>query len=67
MKDIVDLLHSVGVGKEGYSIIGQGKIEQIMNAKPEDRRAISRKPRASLSLKTASRRSSANSAIPITI
>ena len=40
MKDIVDLLHSVGVGKEGYSIIGQGKIEQIMNAKPEDRRAI---------------------------
>lgn len=40
MKDIVDQLHSVGVGKEGYSIIGQGKIEQIMNAKPEDRRAI---------------------------
>ena len=40
MKDIVDLLHSVGVGKEGYSIIGQGKVEQIMNAKPEDRRAI---------------------------
>lgn len=40
MKDIVDQLHSVGVGKEGYSIIGQGKIEQIMNAKPEDRRSI---------------------------
>ena len=40
MKDIVDRLHSVGLGKEGYSIIGQGKIEQIMNAKPEDRRAI---------------------------
>ncbi|HAC10680.1 MAG TPA: hypothetical protein DCE65_02330, partial [Clostridiales bacterium] len=26
--------------KEGYSIIGQGKVEQIMNAKPEDRRLI---------------------------
>ena len=40
MKDIVDRLHAVGLGKEGYSIIGQGKIEQIMNAKPEDRRSI---------------------------
>lgn len=40
LKDIVALLHGVGVGKEGYSIIGQGKVEQIMNAKPEDRRAI---------------------------
>ena len=40
MKDIVDRLHEVGLGKEGYSIIGQGKIEQIMNAKPEDRRSI---------------------------
>lgn len=39
-RDIVDRLHSVGLGKDGYSIIGQGKIEQIMNAKPEDRRAI---------------------------
>ena len=40
LKDIVALLHGVGIGKEGYSIIGQGKVEQIMNAKPEDRRAI---------------------------
>lgn len=40
LKDIVALLHEVGIGKEGYSIIGQGKIEQIMNAKPEDRRMI---------------------------
>ncbi len=39
-KDIVSLLHGVGIGREGYSIIGQGKVEQIMNAKPEDRRAI---------------------------
>lgn len=40
LRDIVELLHGVGIGKEGYSIIGQGKVEQIMNAKPEDRRAI---------------------------
>ncbi|MDE7158921.1 MAG: AAA family ATPase, partial [Clostridiales bacterium] len=40
LRDIVALLHGVGIGKEGYSIIGQGKVEQIMNAKPEDRRAI---------------------------
>ena len=40
LKQIVTILHSAGIGKEGYSIIGQGKVEQIMNAKPEDRRAI---------------------------
>ncbi len=40
LKDIVALLHGVGIGREGYSIIGQGKVEQIMNAKPEDRRSI---------------------------
>ncbi len=40
LKDIVSVLHSAGIGKDGYSIIGQGKVEQIMNAKPEDRRAI---------------------------
>ncbi len=40
LKDIIALLHGVGIAKEGYSIIGQGKVAQIMNAKPEDRRAI---------------------------
>ncbi len=40
MKDIVALLHGVGIGKEGYSIIGQGKVTQIMTSKPEDRRSI---------------------------
>ncbi len=40
LKDIVALLHGVGIGKEGYSIIGQGKVEQIMNAKPEERRIV---------------------------
>ena len=40
LKDIVELLHECGIGKEGYSIIGQGKVEEIMSAKPEDRRMI---------------------------
>ncbi|MBE7081508.1 MAG: chromosome segregation protein SMC [Clostridiales bacterium] len=40
LKDIVELLHECGIGKEGYTIIGQGKVEEIMSAKPEDRRLI---------------------------
>lgn len=40
LKDIIDLLRECGIGKEGYVIIGQGKVEEIMSAKPEDRRAI---------------------------
>ena len=40
MKDIITLLHDTGIGKEGYSIIGQGRIDEILSAKPEDRRNI---------------------------
>ena len=40
LKDIVDLFRDSGIGKEGYSIIGQGKIEQILASKPEVRRQI---------------------------
>ncbi|MBQ3492718.1 MAG: chromosome segregation protein SMC [Clostridia bacterium] len=40
LKDIVELLHECGIGKEGYTIIGQGRVEEIMSAKPEDRRLI---------------------------
>ena len=40
LRDLVTLFHGIGLGKEGYSIIGQGKVEQIMNARPEDRRLI---------------------------
>ena len=40
MKVLTGLLPGAGAAKEGYSIIGQGRIEQIMNAKPEDRRSI---------------------------
>lgn len=40
LKDIRELFMDTGIGKEGYSIIGQGKIEEILNSKPEDRRLI---------------------------
>lgn len=40
LRDIIELLHQCGIGKEGYTIIGQGKVEEIISAKPEDRRAI---------------------------
>ena len=40
LRDIVELLHQCGIGKEGYTIIGQGRVEEIMSAKPEDRRMI---------------------------
>ena len=39
-KDIVELFFDTGIGKEGYSIIGQGQIEQILSGKPEDRREL---------------------------
>ncbi len=40
LKDIHALFLDTGVGKEGYSIIGQGQIEKILSAKPEDRRML---------------------------
>ncbi|KAB7708023.1 chromosome segregation protein SMC [Bacillus aerolatus] len=40
LKDIVDLFIDSGLGKEAFSIIGQGKVEEILNSKPEDRRTI---------------------------
>ncbi len=40
LKDITQLLRGVGLGKDGYSIVGQGRMDAILNARPEDRRAI---------------------------
>ncbi|TDL35069.1 chromosome segregation protein SMC [Jeotgalibacillus sp. S-D1] len=40
LKDIVDLFIDSGLGKEAFSIIGQGRVEQILNSKPEERRVI---------------------------
>lgn len=40
LKDINSLFMDTGIGKEGYSLIGQGKIEAILSGKAEDRRAL---------------------------
>lgn len=40
LKDIHELLMGTGIGTESYSIIEQGKMDQVLNAKPDDRRAI---------------------------
>jgi len=40
LKDIMELFMDTGLGKEAYSIIGQGKIEEILSTKAEDRRGI---------------------------
>lgn len=40
LADIRDILHDSGIGRDGYSIIGQGKVEEIVSSKPENRRAI---------------------------
>ena len=40
LKDIQELFYDTGIGKEGYSLIGQGQIERIMNGKPQERREL---------------------------
>lgn len=40
LKDIYEVFYDTGIGKEGYSIIGQGQIDKILSNKPEDRREL---------------------------
>ena len=40
LKDVTELFYDTGIGKEGYSIIGQGQIDKILSGKPEDRREL---------------------------
>ncbi|MDD6037577.1 MAG: chromosome segregation protein SMC [bacterium] len=40
LKDVNELFYDTGIGKEGYSIIGQGQIEKILSGKPEERREL---------------------------
>ena len=40
LKDIHELLMDTGMGRDGYSVVGQGKIDQMVSSKPEDRRVI---------------------------
>ncbi|HIV16910.1 MAG TPA: chromosome segregation protein SMC [Candidatus Alectryocaccobium stercorigallinarum] len=40
LKDIQELFYDTGIGKEGYSLIGQGQIDRILSGKPEERREL---------------------------
>ena len=59
LKDVTEMFYDTGIGKEGYSIIGQGQIDKILSGKPEERRElfdeaagiVKYKRRKSLSLK----------------
>jgi chromosome segregation protein len=40
LKDVNELFYDTGIGKEGYSIIGQGQIDKILSGKPEEKREL---------------------------
>ena len=40
LKDVYEMFYDTGIGKEGYSIIGQGQIDRILSGKPEERREL---------------------------
>ncbi len=40
LKDIVDLMRDTGIGREGYSLVGQGRIDEILSVKSEERRSV---------------------------
>ena len=40
LKEVSELFYDTGIGKEGYSIIGQGQIDRILNGRPEERREL---------------------------
>ncbi|MCM3022464.1 chromosome segregation protein SMC [Heyndrickxia ginsengihumi] len=52
LKDIIDLFMDSGLGKEAFSIIGQGKVDEILNSKAEERRKIFEEAAGVLKYKT---------------
>ena len=40
LRDVTEMFYDTGIGKEGYSIIGQGQIDRILSGKPEERREL---------------------------
>lgn len=59
LRDIVELFMDSGLGKEAFSIIGQGKVEQILNSKAEERRTIFEEAAGVLKYKTRKRQAEA--------
>ncbi len=40
LKDIIELISDTGIGKEGYSIVGQGRVDELLSSKPLARRRV---------------------------
>jgi chromosome segregation protein len=55
LKDIVELFMDTGIGKEAYSFIGQGRVDEIINSRPEERRQIFEEAAGILKYKTRKR------------
>lgn len=55
LKDVTALFFDTGIGKEGYSIIGQGQVERILSDKPDERRALLMKLQVLLNIRRISR------------
>ncbi|MCW3489937.1 chromosome segregation protein SMC [Dethiobacter alkaliphilus] len=55
LKDILELFMDTGIGKEAYSFIGQGRVDEILNARPEERRQIFEEAAGILKYKTRKR------------
>lgn len=60
LKDINELFLNTGVGKEGYSVIGQGRIDEILSTRPEDRRAVFEEAAGIMKYKVRKRKQSEN-------
>lgn len=56
LKDITELFMDTGIGREAYSIIGQGRIEEILSTRSEDRRGILKRPQVLLNINRVKRR-----------
>lgn len=61
LKDVTELFMDTGLGKDGYSIIGQGRVAEIVSSKSNERRDILRKPQAFPNSATKRRKRSAGS------
>lgn len=55
LKDIVELFMDTGIGREAYSFIGQGRVDELLNARPEERRQIFEEAAGILKYKTRKR------------
>lgn len=64
LKDILDLIRDTGIGKEGYSIVGQGRIDEILSSKPLARRKVFEEAAGVMKFRTAKRRPSISWSAP---